>query len=97
MDPMPNMGFFDWVIAGLAVGLLARFLLPGRDPIGCLGTILLGVLGVYAGGLLWEEIFGRDRGVAWIGSIIVAMVLLGVFRRLTYTRYQWRRRRRRGF
>ena len=94
MDPLPNMGFLEWALAGLVVGLLARFLLPGRDPIGCLGTVLLGVIGIYAGGLLWEEVFPRNKGIAWIGSIIVAMLLLGVFRRLTYTRYQWRGRRR---
>ena len=84
------MGLLEWIIAGLIVGLLARFLLPGRNPIGCLGTIVLGVIGIYLGGLLWEELFGRDPGVAWIGSVIVAMVLLGVFRRLTYRRFPWR-------
>ena len=84
------MGLVEWVVAGLIVGLLARFLLPGRNPIGCLGTIVLGVIGIYLGGLLWEELFGRDRGVAWIGSVIVAMILLGVFRRMTYRRFPWR-------
>ncbi|MDQ3941187.1 MAG: GlsB/YeaQ/YmgE family stress response membrane protein [Actinomycetota bacterium] len=85
------MDLLDWIIAGLVVGVVARFLLPGHDPIGCLGTILLGVIGIYAGGILWKELFGRDPGVPWIGSIVVAMVLLAVFRRLTYRRYNWRR------
>lgn len=85
------MGIFEWVVAGLIVGFLARFLLPGRDPIGCLGTIVLGVIGIYLGDRLWRELFGPNRGVAWIGSVIVAMVLLGVFRRMTYRRFPWRR------
>ncbi len=85
------MGLFEWIIAGLIVGALARWLLPGRHPIGCLGTILLGAVGIWLGGLLWRELFGPERGIAWIGSVLVAMVLLGVFRRMTYSRYPWRR------
>lgn len=71
-----------YVLAGLVIGLIARFLLPGEDPIGLVGTILVGVAGALIGGYLWEAIFGDDQdGVAWIGSIIVAMVLLFVIRK----------------
>jgi uncharacterized membrane protein YeaQ/YmgE (transglycosylase-associated protein family) len=80
------MDIIGLLVIGFVVGALARFFLPGRDPIGCLPTILLGVLGAVIGERLWEEVFGRDRGVAWIGSIVVAMVLLAIFRRFTYRR-----------
>ncbi len=71
-----------YVIAGLVIGLIARFLLPGEDPIGLVGTILVGVVGALIGGYLWEAIFGDDQdGIAWIGSILVAMVLLFVIRK----------------
>ena len=71
-----------YVIAGLVIGLVARFLLPGEDPIGLVGTILVGVAGAIIGGYLWEAIFGDDQdGIAWIGSIIVAMVLLFIIRK----------------
>jgi uncharacterized membrane protein YeaQ/YmgE (transglycosylase-associated protein family) len=80
------MDVIGLLIIGFVVGALARFFLPGRDPIGCLPTILLGVLGALIGERLWEELFGRDRGVAWIGSILVAMLLLAAFRRFTYRR-----------
>ena len=80
------MGFFSWILVGAVIGFIARFLMPGRDPIGCLGTILLGIVGAILGGELWEALFGRQRGVAWIGSIVVAMVLLGIFRNMTYRR-----------
>lgn len=83
---METAGFFEWIIVGFLVGALARFLMPGRDPIGCLPTILLGIIGALIGGKLWQELFGRQRGVAWIGSIIVAMILLAIFRNLTYRR-----------
>ncbi|HKE53432.1 MAG TPA: hypothetical protein VKC55_01520, partial [Actinomycetota bacterium] len=41
-----------YVLVGLVVGVLARFLLPGRDPIGFLGTLVIGILGAVLGGWL---------------------------------------------
>ena len=80
------MGIISWIIVGLLVGLLARFLLPGRDPIGILGTIALGMVGALLGGWLWVELFGPNEGVSWIGSIIVSMALLWIVRRMSYRR-----------
>jgi len=80
------VGLVEWILVGLVVGLLARFLLPGRDPIGCVGTVALGILGAVVGGRVWQRLFGPQRGVAWIGSIIAAMVLLAIFRSVTYGR-----------
>mgnify|MGYP006178602073 CR=1 FL=1 len=85
------MGPLEYVIAGLIVGALARLLLPGASPFGCLGTIFIGIVGIYVGGRLWEEFIGRDKGIAWIGSILVAMILLALFRSLTLrNRSIWR-------
>lgn len=78
-----GVGPLEYLIAGLIVGALARLFLPGASPVGCLGTIFIGIVGIYVGGRLWEELIGRNRGVAWIGSILVAMILLAVFRALT--------------
>lgn len=85
------MGPLEYVIAGLIVGLLARLFLPGASPVGCLGTIFIGIAGIYIGGRLWEEFIGRNRGVPWIGSILTAMLLLALFRALTIrNRSVWR-------
>ena len=76
-----------YLVIGLIVGLLARLLMPGRDPIGIIGTILVGIIGAVVGGYLWEALFpGRNEGVAWIGSILVAMLLLWIYRRLAVGR-----------
>jgi uncharacterized membrane protein YeaQ/YmgE (transglycosylase-associated protein family) len=76
-----------FIIVGLVVGVLARLLLPGRDPIGVLGTIVVGIIGAIVGGYLWIAIFGNDQeGVAWIGSILVAMGILFLYRKMTYGR-----------
>lgn len=80
------MGLFSWIFSGLIVGALARLLLPGRDPIGCLATIGLGVLGAVVGGYVWQEVFDRNDDISWIGAIIAAMILLFIFRSFTYRR-----------
>jgi uncharacterized membrane protein YeaQ/YmgE (transglycosylase-associated protein family) len=65
-----------YVLIGLVVGLVARFIVPGRDPIGLLATLLLGVVGAVIGGWLAGEVFAETQGVDWIASILVAAVLL---------------------
>lgn len=77
------MGILGWLVVGLIVGGLARVMLPGRSPVGCLGTIFIGIAGAVLGGKLWSELFGKQRGIAWIGAILMAMLLLAIFKRLT--------------
>lgn len=85
---MDQLGLLEWVIVGTIVGLLARLLLRNADPVGCLGTIFIGIAGAAVGTKLWENLFGDQRGVAWIGSILVAMLLIGIFSFLTRGRYR---------
>jgi uncharacterized membrane protein YeaQ/YmgE (transglycosylase-associated protein family) len=74
------------IVVGLVVGLIARLLVPGRDDIGILGTILLGIVGSFVGGFLQRLIFGHSLEVRHfhpagiIGSIIGAIVLLLILR-----------------
>jgi uncharacterized membrane protein YeaQ/YmgE (transglycosylase-associated protein family) len=75
-----------FILIGLVVGVVARLLLPGRDPIGIIGTIVVGIIGAIAGGYLWRAIFGDTQGVEWIGSVVIAMALLYLYRRLAVGR-----------
>jgi uncharacterized membrane protein YeaQ/YmgE (transglycosylase-associated protein family) len=74
------------IIVGLVVGLLARLLVPGRDDIGILGTILLGIVGSFVGGFLQQLIEYHHLEVThitatgFIGSLIGAIVLLLLLR-----------------
>ncbi len=79
-----------WLIIGLIVGLLARLLVPGRDPMGCLATSLLGIVGSVVGG--WISSFflhPAPRGtyvrpgflVSLLGAIIVLVLVRAVRRR----------------
>jgi uncharacterized membrane protein YeaQ/YmgE (transglycosylase-associated protein family) len=72
-----------WIIFGGIVGALARLIMPGRDPMGMVMTILLGVAGSLIGGLL-AGMLASGRGTdpaGWIGSILGALVLLWLYRR----------------
>jgi len=65
-----------YIVVGLVVGLLARLLVPGRDPIGLLGTLVIGVVGAVLGGWLAGAFFRETEGVDWLASIGVAMLLI---------------------
>jgi uncharacterized membrane protein YeaQ/YmgE (transglycosylase-associated protein family) len=74
------------IIVGLVAGFIARLLVPGRDSIGILGTILLGIAGSFVGGFLWNLVeFHRlaphhYHPVGFIGSIIGAIIVLLILR-----------------
>jgi uncharacterized membrane protein YeaQ/YmgE (transglycosylase-associated protein family) len=74
------------ILVGLVVGALARLLMSGRDAIGILGTLVVGVVGAVVGGYLWREIFGNTEGIEWIGAVLTAMALLLIYRKMTYGR-----------
>lgn len=74
------------VVVGLIVGAIARLLMPGRDPLGLIGTILLGIAGSFVGGFLQNLVEFHSLSlrafhpVGFIGSIIGAWVLLLLLR-----------------
>jgi uncharacterized membrane protein YeaQ/YmgE (transglycosylase-associated protein family) len=78
-----------YILIGLIVGLLARLLVPGRDAIGLLGTLVLGVVGAVLGGWLAGAFFKETEGVDWLASIGVA-VLLVLLVRAGSRRRAWR-------
>lgn len=80
------MGLVTLIVVGLVIGVIARLLMPGRDPIGIVGTILVGIVGAVVGGYAWAALFGDTEGMEWIGGIIAAMVLLYAYRKMTLGR-----------
>jgi uncharacterized membrane protein YeaQ/YmgE (transglycosylase-associated protein family) len=78
-----------YILVGLIVGLLARMLVPGRDPVGLLGTLAIGVVGAVLGGWLAGAFFKETAGVDWLASIGVA-VLLVLLVRSSSGRRAWR-------
>lgn len=89
------LGFIWWIIIGLVAGLLARLMVPGRQPMGWVLTIILGLVGSVIGGLISSAIFGtdpRDPGfhaaglvMSTIGAIIVLAAYLALDKRRSPT------------
>ena len=77
--------WLSWILLGLVAGTLAKFLLPGRDPSGCIFTVLLGIVGAFVGGLVgtrfgWGQVTRgaldfRSIGIATVGAM--ALLMLG--------------------
>jgi uncharacterized membrane protein YeaQ/YmgE (transglycosylase-associated protein family) len=80
------MGLLSWILMGLIVGILAKWIMPGDDPGGLIMTILLGVAGAFVGGLIGSAVgLGTVTGFN-IGSLALAvggaLLLLWGHRRL---------------
>jgi uncharacterized membrane protein YeaQ/YmgE (transglycosylase-associated protein family) len=69
---VPDLGFFGWIIVGLIAGAIAGAFVPGRQRYGCLGTLLIGVLGGILGGFLWVDVLNQPVATGWLGAIGVA-------------------------
>ncbi len=70
------------LVIGLVVGAIAKFLMPGRDPGGCIITILLGIAGAFVAGYLGRVMGWYEPGqpAGFIASVVGAMLLLLVYR-----------------
>lgn len=79
------MFILSWIVFGLIVGVLARFLMPGRDPGGFIVTILLGITGSVVGGFLARLVgwYGPQQGAGYLMSIAGAILLLWLYRRMS--------------
>jgi uncharacterized membrane protein YeaQ/YmgE (transglycosylase-associated protein family) len=75
-------GVLGWILFGLVAGVIAKLLMPGRDPGGFIVTILLGIAGALVGGFLGRVLglYGEGEGAGMLMSIIGAVVLLVLYR-----------------
>jgi uncharacterized membrane protein YeaQ/YmgE (transglycosylase-associated protein family) len=73
-----------WMVFGLVVGGLAKLIMPGRDPGGCIVTMLLGIAGALLGGFLgrWMGFYREGEAAGFIMSLIGAILLLAIYRLL---------------
>jgi uncharacterized membrane protein YeaQ/YmgE (transglycosylase-associated protein family) len=76
------MGILSWVLLGLVAGALAKFIMPGKDPGGCLITMVLGIVGAMVGGFLGTfvglgKVESFDLGgifIATVGAVVVLVI-----------------------
>jgi uncharacterized membrane protein YeaQ/YmgE (transglycosylase-associated protein family) len=77
------VGILSWILFGLIAGAIAKFIMPGKDPGGCIGTTIIGILGALIGGFVGTQFFNfgnvtgfnvRSFGIAILGAIILLML-----------------------
>ena len=76
------MGFLTWIAMGLCVGILAKFIMPGKDPGGLIVTICIGIAGAFTGGFIGSVLgFGSvtgfnlsSFGLATIGAVLLLLL-----------------------
>ena len=76
------MGILSWILFGLVAGVIAKLIMPGRDPGGFIVTILLGIAGALLGGFIGRALgfYGEGDAAGWLMSILGAIILLAIYR-----------------
>jgi uncharacterized membrane protein YeaQ/YmgE (transglycosylase-associated protein family) len=77
-------GILWWIVFGLIVGAVAKFVMPGKDPGGVIVTILLGIAGAVTGGYVGQALglYQPGQPAGFIMSVVGAVILLAVYRML---------------
>jgi uncharacterized membrane protein YeaQ/YmgE (transglycosylase-associated protein family) len=75
-------GIVGWIVFGLIVGVIAKLVMPGKDPGGFIVTILLGIVGAVVGGYLGRALgwYGPDESAGYITATLGAILLLLLYR-----------------
>lgn len=78
------MGIVWTILVGFVIGVIAKFLHPGKDSMGFIATILLGVLGSSLAGIIGQALgwYQAGEGAGFIASVVVAIVLLAIYGRV---------------
>jgi uncharacterized membrane protein YeaQ/YmgE (transglycosylase-associated protein family) len=82
MNLMSDYGFLGWIVIGALAGIIAKAIMPGKDPGGCIVTILLGIAGALLAGFLGNALgwYRPGQGAGFIAAIIGAIIILFVYR-----------------
>lgn len=77
-----SYGIIGWIVIGLLAGGIAKLLMPGRDPGGCIVTILLGIAGALLAGFIGKTIGWYNEGEAagFLAAIVGAFIILFIYR-----------------
>lgn len=79
-----GMGLIAWIVLGGIAGLIAKALMPGKDPGGCILTVIIGIVGALLGGFLATALgYGGLSGLDWrslVIAVIGSFVLLAILR-----------------
>jgi uncharacterized membrane protein YeaQ/YmgE (transglycosylase-associated protein family) len=79
---LADHGWLGWILIGLIAGAIAKAIMPGRDPGGCLVTIVIGIAGALLAGFLGQAVgwYGPGEGAGFIAAIVGAILILFIYR-----------------
>jgi len=79
---LADHGWLGWIVIGLLAGLIAKAITPGRDPSGCLITIVIGIAGAVLAGFLGQQLhwYRPGEGAGFLAAIVGAVLILLVYR-----------------
>jgi uncharacterized membrane protein YeaQ/YmgE (transglycosylase-associated protein family) len=79
---LADHGWLGWILIGLIAGAIAKLLMPGRDPGGCLVTIVIGVAGAVLAGFLGQAVgwYDAGEGAGFLAAIVGAILILFIYR-----------------
>ncbi|MEN3972950.1 GlsB/YeaQ/YmgE family stress response membrane protein [Sphingomicrobium sp. XHP0235] len=79
---LADYGVIAWIVIGLIAGAIAKLIMPGKDPGGCIVTILLGIAGALLAGFLGQMVgwYEAGEGAGFIAAIVGALILLVLYR-----------------
>ena len=82
MNLLADHGWIAWIIIGAIAGAIAKAIMPGRDPGGCIVTILLGICGAALAGFIGNQLgwYKQGQGAGFIAAIVGAIVILFIWR-----------------
>ena len=78
-------GILGWIVFGLVIGVLAKIVMPGRDPGGFIVTILLGIVGAAVGGWIGRAmgLYGPEQPAGFFMALLGSVILLMAYRLIT--------------
>lgn len=79
---LESNGILGWIIIGGIAGAIAKLLMPGKDPGGCIITILLGIAGAFIAGWLGQAVgwYNAGEGAGFVAAIVGAFIILAIYR-----------------
>ncbi len=79
---MESYGILGWIIIGGIAGGIAKLLMPGKDPGGCIITVLLGIAGAFIAGWLGQALgwYEAGEGAGFLAAVVGAFILLAIYR-----------------
>jgi uncharacterized membrane protein YeaQ/YmgE (transglycosylase-associated protein family) len=85
---MEHYGILAWIVIGLVAGGIAKLVMPGRDPGGCIITILLGIAGALLAGWVGHAVgwYGENEGAGFLAAIVGAFLILLIYRLIVRNR-----------